>query len=144
LQTVTDDIGVRQLAFMWKHFPGGKKKGRWKMENGGWRFSSFADFGLWALDFGWQCQPRFQILLEAFLLFQVVRDDDQRPVRKKFSDQRRQKGLRGNADTGARQRSAMLQSPGEGLHGGSLRDISEQAACRRRLCVMRQARRKSQ
>jgi hypothetical protein len=24
----------------------------------------------------------------------------------------------------------MLQSPGQGLHGGSFRDVSEQAACR--------------
>jgi hypothetical protein len=84
-------------------------------------------------------QPSFQILLEAFLGFQIRRDDDHWPVRKDDVEQSGEKRLRRRTNPGARQRSAMLQSPREGLHGGSLRDVSEQIACRRRCRVLRQA-----
>ena len=43
---------------------------------------------------------------------------------------RQRKRLRRLANAGTRQHSAMLQSPREGLHGGSLRNVSEQVACR--------------
>lgn len=42
-----------------------------------------------------------------------------------------EKGLSGWAYADARQCAAILQTPGEVLPGGSLRDVSEQMACRR-------------
>ena len=75
-------------------------------------------------------EPRFQILLETFLRLEVFRDDYHGALRKKFLQQRGQERLCGWTDAGTRQHSASLQSPGEGLHGGSSRDVSEQAACR--------------
>ncbi len=92
--------------------------------------SRFGDFGLWTLDFGLNRQPSLQILLETFLRLQVFRDDDDGPLRKKLSQQRGEKGLSGHGDAGKSQRFAALQSPGEGLHGGSLQNVSEQVACR--------------
>ena len=97
------------------------------MADGGWRV---AGFGLRAVDCGLQRLPGFNVLLESFLRFQIGRDDDERPSGEKFLKQNRQKRLRRLANAGTRRHSAMLQSPGEGLHGGSLRDVSEPVACR--------------
>ncbi len=74
--------------------------------------------------------PRFQVLLEIFLRLEVGRDDDDGPRWKNILQQRGKKRLGWRADSGARQRSAILQSPGEGLHGGSFCDVSEQFARR--------------
>src|SRR5439155_25846026 len=59
--------------------------------------------------------------------------------RKNPAQQRREKRLRGRGDAGARQGSAILQSPRQGLHSGSLRDSGEQVACRPDLEILRQA-----
>jgi hypothetical protein len=85
-------------------------------------------------------QPRLDVLLEAFLNFQIRRDDNERPLWKNILNQNRKKRLRRLANTGTGQHSAILQSPRERLHGGSFRDVSEQVACRRRCRVLRQAR----
>jgi hypothetical protein len=74
--------------------------------------------------------PRFQILLEIFLRLEVGRDDDDWPRWKNILQQRGEKRVRRRANSGTRQRSAIFQSPGEGLHSGSSRNISEQFACR--------------
>jgi hypothetical protein len=138
LQAVTDCVNVREFAFMRQDFPRRIKKWRpafallrrgkgWRMKDGGWRVT---DFGLWAMGCGRDCLPRFQILLETFLRFQIGRDDDKRPPGQKFLKHSREKRLRRLANAGTRQRFAMLQPPRQGLHGGSLRNVSEQAACR--------------
>jgi hypothetical protein len=77
--------------------------------------------------------------LKTFLRLEVVGHDDHQAARKNIPEQGRKKRLRRMADTRASQHSAILQSPGQGLHSGSLRDVSEQAACRRRCRVLRQA-----
>jgi hypothetical protein len=77
--------------------------------------------------------------LKTFLCLEVVGDDDNRAARENFPEQGRKKRLRRLADTRAGQHSAILQSPRKGLHSGSFRDVSEQAACRRRCRVLRQA-----
>ena len=97
------------------------------MEDGRW---SFASFGLRLGDFGLEAKPRFQVLVETFLRLQIVRDDDDGPRWEKLMQQGGEERLRGHGDVGKKQRSASLQSPGERLHGGSLRDVSEQIACR--------------
>jgi hypothetical protein len=68
--------------------------------------------------------------LKTFLRFQIFRDDDDWPLRENLPKQCGEKGLGRRADFGARQHSAILQSPDEGLHGGSFRDVSEQFICR--------------
>ena len=111
---------------MRKNFPGGVEKQRgWRMEDGGWPAGS--DFELLISYFA---KPGFQVLLKIFLRFQIRRDDDDGPMGKDLSEQCGDQWLGGRANTGAGQHSAMLQSPGEGLHGGSFRDVSEQLACR--------------
>jgi hypothetical protein len=77
--------------------------------------------------------------LKIFLRLEVVSHDDNRAAWENFPEQGRKKRLRRLADSRASQHSAMLQSPGKGLHSGSFQDVSEQAACRRRCRVMRQA-----
>ena len=65
------------------------------------------------------------------LCFQVGRDNDQRGrPGGNFLKQNREKRLRRLANAGARQYSAILHSPHKGLHSGSLRNVSEQVACR--------------
>jgi hypothetical protein len=91
------------------------------------------------LDFGLNLQPCFNVLLETFLRFQVFNNDDDWTVRGNFLKKNGKKRLRGPADSGTRQCSAILQSLREGLHSGRLCDISEQMACRRRCRVLRQA-----
>ena len=103
------------------------------MEDGGW----LADFGFRVSGFGFQ--PCLQVLLKTFLRLEVVGHDDHRAARENFPEQDRKKWLRRLADTGASQHSAMLQSLRKALHSGSFRDVSEQAAGRRRCRVLRQA-----
>ena len=89
------------------------------MEDGGWIFRR-------AL----HRQPRFQILLETFLRLQIFGDEDEGALRKKFLQQHGEEGLRARGDAGKSLRSASLHAPGEGLHGGSLGDVSNQSARR--------------
>ena len=83
-------------------------------------------------------------MLDGFLGFEAVGDDDDRTIRKLAVDGGGEEGTGGWADAGARQCAALLQSPGKGLHGGSLREAVEQAACRRRCGLGRQAGEQSQ
>ena len=96
-----------------------------------WEYN-FANCGL-------KIQPCFDVLLKTFLRLEVVGHDDHRAARENFPEQDRKKRLRRLADTGASQHSAMLQSLRKALHSGSFRDVSEQAAGRRRCRVLRQA-----
>ena len=82
--------------------------------------------------------------MNALLGFEIFSDEHDRAARKKLGQECGKEGVRGGGDAGKRQRSAMLHAPGEGLHGGSFPDVSEQVACRRRGTVMRQARGNSQ
>jgi hypothetical protein len=111
-----------------------KVHGRWT--------PAFASLRRGKLDFGLNLQPCFNVLLETFLRFQVFDDDDDWPVGEDFLKKNGKERLRSPGNTGARQRSAILQSPREGLHSGRLCDISEQMACHRRCRVLRQAGRK--
>ena len=90
------------------------------------------DLGPWALDFGLgrNGQPRLQVLLKSFLRLQAFGDRNYRALGKCMTQQRGQKWLRGWTDARARQCAALLQSPQQGLHSGSLRNLSEQVACR--------------
>ena len=97
------------------------------MEDGGWRGSIIPRSAFRTPQF---IEPRFQILLETFLRLQIFSDDDDEPLRKKLLQQRGEERLCRRGDAGKRQRSASLQSPGEGLHGGSFQDVSEQIARR--------------
>jgi hypothetical protein len=97
------------------------------------------DFGLWTLDSGQCLHPRSQILLKTFLRFQAVGDDNDGASWKKLVEQRGEKRLSGRRHAGAGQRSALLHAPRQRPHSGSLCDVSEQAACRRRCRVLRQA-----
>ncbi len=83
------------------------------------------EVGRWELG-----NPRFQILLEIFLRLEVGRDNNNWSLWGKFLQERGEERLRGRADSGARQHSAILQSPRNGLPGGSFNNVSEQAACR--------------
>jgi hypothetical protein len=103
-----------EFAFVRQHAPCGKKQRR-------------------------RAQPRLQVLLKTFLRLEVVGHDDNRAARESFPEQDRKKRLRRLADTCASQHSAILHSPRQGLHSGSFQDVSEQAACRRRYRVLRQA-----
>ncbi len=85
-------------------------------------------------------QPSFEILLKTLLRFKVIRDYDNRPLGEKVMQQGCEEWLGRGTDAGTSQRAARLQSPGEGLHGGSLRNSVEQRACRRGLRILRQAR----
>lgn len=91
------------------------------------------------MDCGLKTQPCLQILLKTFLCLEVVGYDDNRAARENFPEQGGKKRLRRLTDARTSQRSAMLQPPRQGLHSGSLRDVSEQAACHRRCRVLRQA-----
>ena len=109
------------------------------MENGGWHTDSAlraSHFALPALHF---IKPGFDVLLKTFLRLKVVGDDDDGTLREKILEQNRKKRLRRLADSGASQHSAILQSLRKALHSGSFQDVSEQAACRRRCRVLRQA-----
>ena len=133
---------MRKFAFVRQHVPGGVKK-RSKVEG---RRSRAGTVLPSTLDprLSTRREPCLQVLLETFLRLEVVGDDDNRAARENFPEQSRKKRLCRLADTRASQHSAMLQAPGQGLHGGSFRDVSEQAACRRRCRVMRQAKTHSQ
>ena len=74
--------------------------------------------------------PGLEVLVETFLGLEILGDKDDGAARENLPQERGEKGLRGGGDAGARQRSAMLHAPGEGLHGGSFQDVSEQVACR--------------
>ena len=84
-------------------------------------------------------EPRFEVLLKTFLRFEVVRDHDEGPFGEKVTQQCGEKRLGRCTDAGVSQCAARLQSPGEGLHGGSLRNSVEQQACRRGVRILRQA-----
>ncbi len=75
-------------------------------------------------------QPRFDVLLEIFLQLEVGGDNDNRAARKKLVEEGGKKRLGGRANAGIGQRAARFQTPGEGAHGGNLREVSEQRACR--------------
>ena len=74
--------------------------------------------------------PRFHVLLKAFLRFEAVGHDDNRSIWKNMPEQRREKRLRGPAHARAGQHASLLQAPRQGSHSGSLRNFSEQTACR--------------
>jgi hypothetical protein len=84
-------------------------------------------------------KPGFDVLLKTFLRLKIVGNDDDGALREKNLEQDRKKRLRRLADTCTIQHSAILQSLRKALHSGSFRDVSEQAACRRRCRVLRQA-----
>ena len=94
-----------------------------------WRWS-FANFGLWTLDFGLLPQPRLQILLATFLRLEVFRDEDDGTIGKFPLQQRGEKRLRGGGDAGKSQHSTLLHALREGLHSGSFQNVSEQVAGR--------------
>ena len=97
------------------------------MEDGGWGFRNL-ELGTWNLEL--HTHPRFQILLKTFLRLEVFGDDHNRATGGNCLQQHREKGLGCRSDVGAGQCAARLQTPGEGLPGGSLRDVSEHAAGR--------------
>ena len=97
------------------------------MEDGRWHGSIIPHSAFRTPHFS---EPCFQILLKTFLGLQIFRDDDDGLLRKDLLHQRGKKRLRGRGHTGKRLRSAMLHSPGKGLHGGSSQDVSEQFARR--------------
>ena len=84
-------------------------------------------------------QPGLHILLKKLLGFEVVSDNDDRATGESLVKQRGEERLGRGTNGRASQRSAMLQAPREGLHSGRSGDVSEQTACRRRWCVLRQA-----
>jgi len=88
-------------------------------------------------------QPRGNVLMKAFLQLESSGDDDNRTIRKKVPQQRGEKGLRGLADARARHSASLLQSPLQGLHGGSTRDGGEKTVCHRTYRIICQARSKS-
>lgn len=77
--------------------------------------------------------------MKTFLRLEFVRDHDDGPLGKKVMQQGGEKRLGRCTDAGVCQCAARLQSPGEGLHGGSLRNSVEQRACRRDVRILRQA-----
>ena len=89
-------------------------------------------------------QPGVYVLLKGLLGLEAVGDDDERALRKLTVNRGGEKGPGGWTDAGTKQCAALLQSPGKGLHGGSLREAVEQAACRRRSGLVRQAGEQSQ
>ena len=84
-------------------------------------------------------EPCLEILLKTLLCFEVVSDHDNGSQGEKVMQQGREEWLGRGTDAGTSQCAARLQSPGEGLHGGSLRNSVEQRACRRGLRILRQA-----
>src|SRR5580658_596250 len=90
LQAVANNVRVRELALMRKHFPFRKEEERRRRTIG--------------------IQPGFQVLLETFLRFQIFRDHDDGPFGKFSFDQRSEERPGGWGDAGKGQRSAMLQS----------------------------------
>ncbi len=132
LQAVADGVGVRQFAFVGQNFPGGiKQRSRVGGRGSATRLTGRLLPSTFDPRLSTHGKPGFDVLLETFLGFQVRRDEDEWPPWENFLKQNREKRLCRLADAGAGQHSAILQSPGEGLHGGSLRDVSEQIACRR-------------
>ena len=96
------------------------------MEDGGWRGLFFTRHATRNM------QPRLNVLLKTFLCLQPFGDDDNRASRKKVAQQHSEKWLGGWADAGTRPCAALLQSPREGLHSGSLRNGGEQVVHRSR------------
>src|SRR5947207_14278389 len=81
--------------------------------------------------------------MKTLLHFQSCCDNDNRAVRKKVSQQRGQKRLRTGADAGAGHNASLLQSPLQGLHGGSFHDGGKKHVCLRPYRISCQARPKS-
>ena len=77
-------------------------------------------------------------------VLESLRYDDDRTLWEKMPQQRGEERLGGGADAAPRQHSPLLQTPGQGLHGGSFRDSSEQFACRCDCQILRQAGARSQ
>ena len=90
------------------------------------------DAGFWplTLDFASQREPRRQILLRTFLCLKSLRYDDNRMLWNKIPQQGDEERLGRGTDARARQHPPLLQTPCQGLHGGSFQDSSEQFACR--------------
>lgn len=87
--------------------------------------------GRWTLDLGRsKIEPRLDVLLKTFLGFEAVCYDNDWPLRKDLAQKNAEKGLSGGVDADTGQCAAILQSPQQGLHSGSLRNLSEQIACR--------------
>ena len=63
-----------------------------------------------------------QVLLENFLGFEVIGDDDDRAIWKQSSEESGQERLGGGADGVEGQSFAPLHACAQGLHGWSLRD----------------------
>src|ERR1017187_7004719 len=133
---------MREFAFVRQHIPSRVEK-RSKVEGRRSRAGTVLPSTLDAR-LSTRREPRLQVLLKTFLRLEVVGHDDNRAARENFPEQSRKKRLRCLADTRASQHSAILQSSRKGLHSGSFRDVSEQAACRRRCRVLRQAQGHSQ
>ena len=77
--------------------------------------------------------------MKTFLRFEVVGDQDNGAPGEKVMQQGGKKRLGGCTNAHPGQCAARLQSPGDGLHGGSLGNSVEQQACRRGLRILRQA-----
>src|SRR5437879_4488982 len=78
--------------------------------------------------------------MKTFLRFESRGDKDNRATRKKVPHERGQKRLRGWADACAGDSASLLQSPLQGLHGGSLRAGGKKLVCRRPYRISCQAR----
>jgi len=107
LQAIADDIGVRQFALMWQAFPRGVIQRRMP-------------------------EPGFEVLLRSFLGFGIRCHDDQGMLWKKPGEQRREERLGGSAHAGTGQHAARLQTPPQGLGGGSGGKVGEPGTGRRR------------
>ena len=95
--------------------------------------------GLGTRDSGLNLQPGRKVLLKTLLGLQAVGDNDDWPGWKSGTQERGEKGLGCRVNAHTRQCAALLQSPRQGLHSGSLRNPVEQVACRRDLEILRQA-----
>lgn len=82
--------------------------------------------------------------MKTFLRLEAVGDDDDGAAGEKLPKQGGEKWLGRRANFHAGQRSPSFQSPGEGAHSGSLREVSEHIACRLDWGILRQARATSQ
>src|SRR5438876_6276941 len=78
--------------------------------------------------------------MKTFLRFESRGDKDNQATRKKVPHERGQKRLRGWADACAGDSASLLQSPLQGLHGGSLRDDGKKPVCHRPYRISCQAR----
>ena len=88
-------------------------------------------------------QPGRNVLMKTLLRLESRGHNDDGTIRKKVSQYRGQKRLPGRADAGAGHSASLLQSPLQGLHGGSSRDGGKKTVCPRSYRIFCQARSKS-